>query len=168
MITYFDETYAQVWGDPSVPCVYTSLKKPLSKTEFEVVEKKQLSCVAELAKKNQELFSITDFTECKALAKEEAIDYMVRIVEREFRLGVTRKFFIRSQDKTTRDSVIHGLVAASSLNFYVYDSISEVVTAISAIKATSPAITETKSSRSISFIPKFLRNLFGVRVQVKL
>jgi hypothetical protein len=168
MITYFDEIYAQVWGDPSVPCVYTSIKKPLSKTEFEVVAKKQLNCVVELAKKNQELFSITDYTQCKGLAKEEAIDYMCKVVEREFRLGVTRKFFVRSQDKATRDSLIHGLVAASSLNFYVYDTISEVLNEISGIKTVSPPITETKSSRSISFIPKFLRNFFGVRVEVKL
>jgi hypothetical protein len=165
MTTFFDEAYAQIWGDPSIPCVYVSIKRPLTPAEFEVVRKKQLGCVDELKKLRQELFSITDYSVCRGLTREHASEYLAKIVEREFRSGVSCKFFVRSKEKTTQDSLIHALVAAPSLNFYIYDSISEILKKITEIKVAAPQV-EISANRP-SIFPKFLRQLLGQHFQVK-
>jgi hypothetical protein len=167
MTTYLDEPHAKVWADTSVPCVFTSIKKTLSLSEFENVARKQLSCVIELNKSKKEVFSVTDFSELRGMRREEAISYMTKVVEREFRLGVSRKFFIRSHDKTTRDSLIHGLVAASSLNFYVYDTFAEVLKEINSVRSAENSATEKKASRSFFIVPKFLKHFFALRYPVK-
>ena len=146
MTTYFDEPYAKVWADESLPCVYTAIERPLSLEEFNNTARYQLSAVIQMNRSKAESFSITDFTSCRQLSKEEATAYMTKIVEREFRLGVTHKFFIRSHDKITRESFIHGLVAAASLNFYVCESFAEVLREINSIKEKSFSMPPKKSS----------------------
>ena len=160
MTTYFDETYAKVWADASVPCVYTAIERPLSADEFNLIARHQLSTVIQINKSKIQVFSITDFTGCRRLSKEDAIAYMTNIVEREFRLGVTHKLFIRSHDKMTRDSFIHGLVAAASLNFYVCDTFAEALKEINSIKQ-NPLAVQPKST--LPSLIRLIREIFSWR-----
>jgi hypothetical protein len=159
MTTYFDETYAKVWADASVPCVYTAIERPLTADEFNLVARHQLSTVIQVNKSRSNTFSITDFASCRGLGKQDAIAYMTNIVEREFRLGVTHKFFIRSHDKITRDSFIHGLVAAATLNFYVCDSFADALKEINSIKENPLAVQPKKSA--LPLLIRLIRDIFS-------
>ena len=122
MRTYLDESFAKLWVDEAIPCVFIIVKEPLDKFELDTVAELELMCVKKLKKKHDVVFSLVNMQHCLTSMEKTIVNYMNRTVRGQFHSGLTHKLLVAPQDKTTRSYLMSALQLYQDVKIEVFNS----------------------------------------------
>lgn len=158
MTTYFDDEFARVWIDHSVPCAFTSIARHLSPLEVKKISPHELLALRDLRRKSKVLYSITDLSACTSLSQEMILHYMDEVVVPGQVEGYLYKLFIKPERKG-----IYPLMDAldvyadlPNLKAEVFDTFESAMRAINGLSMDRLNLVEAKPKRFAKLFFGFL------------
>src|SRR5687767_7780205 len=98
MTVYIDNVLIKMWVDETQACVFTRIKAaPLKQNDLDDLNRQIAIAVKKLMKRHAHVFSITDMTLCDNWSATD-MHVVMMLAAKEYKMGVTHKFFIRPQD----------------------------------------------------------------------
>lgn len=121
MTIYTDNSFAKMWVDETLPCVFTRINAgPRSQADVEELNRQLSNALRKLQKRRfGVIFSITDMTICSKWSVAEMRDFM-NVAANEYKMGVTHKFFIRPIEGHSRQALLQALIAIPNIRTNVH------------------------------------------------
>jgi hypothetical protein len=127
MTVYIDNVLIKMWVDETQPCLFTRMKAaPLKQSDLDDLNRQVAIAVKKLMKRHANVFSITDMTLCNNWSASEMRDVMA-LAAKEYKMGVTHKFFIRPQDTQARQALLQSLIAIPNIRTNVHADVASAL-----------------------------------------
>jgi hypothetical protein len=114
MDTYLDESYARVWVDEFLPCVFTMVNGSMDPKQLEKLGTKTLAALKQLRKKKKNslmIFSLSNFFSCQSLSINMVKAYVEDVAIPELSNGASFKLFVQPQDDKALTQIINNAVS---------------------------------------------------------
>lgn len=130
MTVYLDESFAKVWVDETIPCVFSTITEPLNKSQLDIIAEIELQCLKKLKKKHTEVFSLVNLQHCLTSMEKAIVHYLNRTVRKQFYSGLTSKLLVSPTEKMTRASLMDAVRLYQDHKLEVFNSFEGALDAI--------------------------------------